>query len=89
MRMSVAVAAVAVCAAPALADSTAAEACRATLSPVARQVYDATVAQHPTAADGRALVVAEVEKLMGEGKVGMADGRAAGEAAGKCLEMLE
>lgn len=72
-----------------LADTAAADACAAKLSPVAQEIYKTTLASNPTPADGRSLVVAEVEKLIKAGTVTMSEGRAAGEAAGKCLEMLE
>jgi hypothetical protein len=71
------------------ADKQAADACAASLSPPAKQIYQTTLASNPTPATARGIVVAEVEKLMGEGKLNMAEGRAAGEAAGACLKMLE
>lgn len=73
----------------AYADQKAADACAASLSPPAKQIYETTLASHPTPGTARGIVVAEVEKLIGEGKLSMADGRAAGEAAGTCLKMLE
>jgi hypothetical protein len=71
------------------ADTAAADACKAKLSPVAQEIYAATLAQNPTAATGREIVKTEVEKLMAEGKVNMLSGREAGEAAGHCLQLLE
>ena len=71
------------------ADQKAADACAASLSPPARQIYETTLASHPTPGTGRSIVVADVEKLIAEGKLTMAEGRAAGEAAGSCLKMLE
>lgn len=73
----------------ALADRKAADACAASLSPAAKQVYEATLASHPTPGTGRSVVVATVEKMIAEGKLTMAEGRAAGEAAGGCLKMME
>jgi len=73
----------------AYADQKAADACAASLSPPAKQIYQTTLANHPTPATARSIVVAEVEKMVGEGKLSMADGRAAGEAAGACLRMLQ
>ncbi len=71
------------------ADKQAAEACRAALSPVAQEVYNATIAQSPTKATAAGIVKAEVEKLMSEGKLSMSDARKEGEAAGACLKDLE
>lgn len=71
------------------ADKKAADACAASLSPPAKQIYEATMASNPTPATGRSIVVAQVEKMIAEGKLNMADGRAAGEEAGTCLKMLE
>jgi hypothetical protein len=71
------------------ADQKAADACAASLSPAAKQVYETTLASHPTPATGRSIVVANVEKLIADGKLTMAEGRAAGEAAGSCLKMME
>lgn len=71
------------------ADRKAADGCAAGLSPPARQIYEGTLASNPTPGSARGIVVAQVEKLMGEGKLNMADARAAGEAAGTCLKMLE
>jgi hypothetical protein len=71
------------------ADRKAADGCAASLSPQARQIYEATLASNPTPGTARGIVVAQVEKLIGEGKLTMADARAAGEAAGSCLKMLE
>jgi hypothetical protein len=73
----------------AYADQKAADACAASLSPAAKQIYETTLASHPTPATGRSIVVADVEKLIAEGKLTMAEGRAAGEAAGSCLKMME
>ncbi|QIG46745.1 hypothetical protein G5V57_02620 [Nordella sp. HKS 07] len=73
----------------ALADQKSADACAAGLSPQAKQIYETTVASHPTPGTGRGIVVATVEKMVAEGKLSRAEGRAAGEAAGACLKMLE
>ena len=67
----------------------AADACKATLSTVGQEIYTAALAQNPTAATGRSIVTKEVEKLIGEGKVSMSDGRKAGEAVGVCLKKLK
>lgn len=71
------------------ADVKAADACKATLSPIGQEIYTAALAQHPTSATGRNIVTKEVEKLMGEGKVSMSEGRKAGEAVGACLKKLK
>lgn len=71
------------------ADQKTADACAASLSPPAKQIYESTLASHPTPGTGRSIVVAEVEKLIAGGKLTMAEGRAAGEAAGSCLKMME
>jgi hypothetical protein len=71
------------------ADRKAADGCAAGLSPPAKQIYEATLASNPTPGTARGIVVAQVEKLIGDGKLTMVDGRAAGEAAGACLKMLE
>lgn len=71
------------------ADQKAADACAASLSPPAKQIYETTLASHPTPGTGRGIVVADVEKMIAEGKLTMAEGRVAGEAAGSCLKMLE
>lgn len=73
----------------ALADAHSAEACKAALSPTGQEIYAAALAANVTPETGTAIITREVEKLMAEGKVTMSEGRAAGEAAGKCLEMLE
>ncbi len=73
----------------AYADRKAADSCAASLSPPAKQIYENTLASNPTPATARGIVVSQVEKLIAEGKLNMADGRAAGEAAGACLKMLE
>ena len=71
------------------ADRKAADSCAAGLSPPAKQIYEATLASNPTPGTARGIVVAQVEKMVGEGKLTMADGKAAGEAAGACLKLLE
>lgn len=73
----------------ALADQKAADACAASLSPAAKQVYEGTLASHPTPATGRSIVIGIVEKMIGEGKLTLLEGEAAGEAAGTCLRKLE
>jgi hypothetical protein len=72
-----------------LADRKAADACAAGLTPASKQIYEGTLASHPTPATGRSIVVAQTEKLISEGKLSALDARAAAEAAGKCLEFLE
>lgn len=71
------------------ADNAAADACAAKLTPVGQEIYKTVMAENLTAADARSLIVSAVEKQIGEGKVTMSEGRAAGEAVGKCLELLE
>lgn len=73
----------------AYADQKAADACAASLPPNAKQIYEATMASHPTEATGRSIVVGIVEKMIAEGKLTMAEGEAAGEAAGTCLKELK
>lgn len=73
----------------AYADQKAADACAANLPPIPKEIYTTTMASHPTPETGRSIVVAEVEKLIAQGKLNMSDARAAGEAAGACLEMLK
>src|SRR5262249_41501616 len=59
------------------ADRKAADGCATGLSPPAKQIYEATLASNPTSGTARGIVVAQVEKMIGEGKLTMADGRAA------------
>lgn len=73
----------------ALADQKAADACAASLSPAEKQIYETTLASHPTPATGRGIVIATVEKMIGEGKLTLFEGEVAGEAAGTCLKKLE
>lgn len=73
----------------AYADQKAADACAASLPPNSKQIYEATLASHPTAETGRGIVIGIVEKMIAEGKFGLIEGRAAGEAAGTCLEMMK
>lgn len=70
------------------ADQEMADACAASLTKVEMQVYHGTLAQGPTLETARAIVVAQVMKLIGDGKLNLVNGRAAGEAAGKCLRLL-
>jgi hypothetical protein len=74
---------------PAFADSQKAAECEAALSPPARQIYTATRGSNPTKATARGIVVSQVETMIKEGKMTLSEGRAAGKAAGKCLELLE
>jgi hypothetical protein len=71
------------------ADRNMSDACAASLPDAEKQVYDGTMAGDPTPETARSIVVAQVKKLIGEGKLSLAEGRTAGEAAGKCLELLE
>lgn len=70
------------------ADTAAANACKAKLSPTGQEIYTASLAQNPTMTTGREIIKTEVEKLIGEGKVSLSEGRKDGEAVGKCLELL-
>jgi hypothetical protein len=74
---------------PAIADTAAADACAAGLTAPAKEIYTATRAENPTKATARGIVVAQVEKMIHAGTLTDLDARAAGEAAGKCLELLE
>jgi len=71
-----------------LADRKAGDACAAKLPAASREIYTTTLAKKPTPGQARAVVVAEVERLIDAGKLSMAEGRAAGEAAGRCLELI-
>lgn len=71
------------------ADVKAADTCKAKLSPVGQEIYEASLAQDPTATTGRDIVTAEVKKPIGEGKLSLLDGRKEGEAAGDCLKLLK
>lgn len=73
----------------AYADRQAADACAASLPPNAKQIYEATQASHPTEETGRGIVVGIVEKMIAEGKLTLAEGEAAGEAAGTCLKKMK
>ena len=74
--------------AEAKADRDMADACAASLTKAEKQVYQGTLAQGPTLETARAIVVQQVMKLIGEGKLTLANGRTAGEAAGRCLRLL-
>lgn len=89
MRLVPAILGLTLAAGTASADTAAADACKAKLSPIGQQIYTAALAQHPTEATGRAIVKQEVETLIKDGKVSLSDGRTAGEAAGQCLKMLK
>ncbi|MGJ8583395.1 MAG: hypothetical protein ACSHXD_04820 [Marinosulfonomonas sp.] len=71
------------------ADTKAADACKETLTPVGQQVYDASMAQKPTAATAKGIVTKEIKKMVFSGKLGMSDARTVGEAVGNCMKKLE
>lgn len=71
------------------ADKAAADSCAGGLDPAAKAIYDTTIAAKPTPATARGLVVDEVKKQIAAGNLTMSQGRAAGQAAGTCLKMLE
>ncbi|MCA8879877.1 MAG: hypothetical protein KDA73_07970 [Rhodobacteraceae bacterium] len=73
----------------ATAEAESAATCESQLSAPAREIYSATLAQKPTKDTAREIIVAQVEAMIRDGKLSPVDGRAAGEAAGKCLELLE
>jgi hypothetical protein len=73
----------------ALADRLAGDACAQQLSPAARSVYDGTLAKKPAAGQARAVVVAEAEGLMRTQGLSMVEARQAGQAAGRCLELIQ
>jgi hypothetical protein len=89
MRNSALILALALWTGAALADTQAAEDCRATLSPAGQEIYDATIAQKPTADTARSIITKEVEALMAAGKVTMSEGRTDGQAVGECLKKLD
>ena len=70
------------------ADRQAADTCAASLDSAAKTIYDETMASDPTPATARDIVVSEVKKQISAGALTMAQGRAAGEAAGACLKKL-
>jgi hypothetical protein len=65
------------------------DACAAGLPEASRQIYHGTLAGNPTPATARSIVVAQTEKLMQEGRLGMLEARSAAEAAGRCLAMID
>jgi hypothetical protein len=73
---------------PALADATAAASCKAGLSPAGREIYDRSVAEGITAADGATVVKSVVEAMIGEGSLSMLQARREATAAGQCLKLL-
>lgn len=89
MRLVITTFVIALSAGPLVADTQAADACKDKLSPIGQQIYTASLAHHPTPTTGRDIVKAEVEKLIGEGKIGLSEGRSEGEAAGACLKLLK
>lgn len=70
------------------ADRKSADECAASLPPAAKQIYEATQAANPTAETGRGIVIGIVEKMIAEGKLTLAEGETAGEAAGVCLKKM-
>jgi hypothetical protein len=70
------------------ADRKAGDACAAGLSPASRDIYLTTIAKNPTPSEARSVVIAEAEKLIAQGKLSMFGARSAGEAAGKCLQLI-
>lgn len=74
--------------AAALADRKAGDACAAGLSAPSKDIYAKTVASNATPSSARAVVVAETERLISEGKLPALQARAAAEAAGACLELI-
>jgi hypothetical protein len=73
----------------AMADAESAATCESQLSAPAKEIYSATLAEKPTKQTARGVIVAHVEAMIRDGKLSPGEGRAAGEAAGKCLELLE
>ncbi len=70
------------------ADRQAADSCAAGLDPAAKNIYDETMASNPTPATAKDIVVSEVKKQISSGALTISQGRAAGKAAGACLEKL-
>lgn len=73
----------------AMANTEAADACKAGLSPVGQQIYTETMAQNPTKSTAKGIVTAEVKKMISAGKVSVFDGKSTGEAVGECMKLLE
>lgn len=71
------------------ADRQAADECAKSLPANAKYIYETTQASHPTEQTGRSIVVGIVEKMIAEGKLTLAEGEIAGEAAGTCLEKMK
>lgn len=71
------------------ADRKAGDACAAGLTPAGKDIYSTTIAKSPPPGQARAIVVAEAERLMKTQNLSMAQARAAGEAAGQCLELIQ
>ncbi len=88
MRTILALALILLAPASALADQNAADACATGLSAAPKQIYEGTLAENPTAATARDIVVAQTKKLVSAGKLSMGDARSAGQAAGNCVKML-
>ena len=89
MRIPASLVVLTFCAGAVSADVKAADACKAKLSPIGQEIYEAALAQHPTPSTGRSIVTDEVKKLIGEDKVSLLEGRKEGEAAGDCLKLLK
>lgn len=81
--------AVALLPATALAGKVEAETCAASLSPPAKQIYDATAPNVTATSNLRQLVTEETRALVRSGKVSRADARANARAAGQCLQQLK
>jgi hypothetical protein len=71
------------------ADRQAADACAQKLPPAAKSVYDGTLARKQAPGQARAVVVAEAEGLMRTQGLSMVEARQAGQAAGRCLELIQ
>ncbi len=89
MRQTAMIFAIALSAGSAFANTQAADACKATLSPAGQQLYEATMAKNPTKETARGIITKEVEQQISDGKVSMSEGRKEGEAVGECLKKLE
>lgn len=88
IRLCIVTAAMALALTPAHADRAAGDACAASLSAEAQQIYHGTLAAKPTPETARQLVTAQTEKLVQEGKLTIFSARPAAEAAGKCLQLV-
>ena len=72
-----------------LAGKIEAEACAASLSPSAKQIYAATAPNITPTSNLRQLVTEQTRALVRSGKVSRTDARPNAQAAGRCLQQLK